>query len=143
MCAIKCSDYDAYTQGEVFERGYWKIGVLSITPEILNEAVRSNIPTTNIKRIQENIYKLRYENEVDLVIVICPDQKISKYIDKIDCLICKTVTNDVPDNGKVVDDVFVMRDPNAGSIGTILSSPAKMLSGRVYTKVEIIEDEED
>ena len=143
VCKIKCSDYAAYTSGEVFERGYWKIGVLSVTPEILSTQTVSTIPTQAFKAIQERIYKLRYEDEVDLVVVLSPDQKITKYIDKVDCAICKTVTDDIPDEGKTVDNIFVMRVPNVGIIGTVLSSPAKMLQGHVYSKVEIKKDEEE
>ena len=143
VCKIKCSDYSAYTSGEVFERGLWKIGVLSVTSEVLNEAIASTVPTTNMKLAQENIYKLRYENEVDLIVVIAPDQKVIKYLDKIDCAICKTVEESTPDIGKVVNSIFVMRDPDAGAIGAVLSSPAKMLSGNVYTKVEIKQEEDD
>lgn len=137
VCKIKCSDYAAYMEGEVFERGYWKIGVLSVTPEILNAQIASKVPTATFKAIQERIYKLRYEDEVDLVVILSPDQKIIKYLDKVDCAICKTVTEDVSDEGKTVDSVFVMRVPNAGIIGTVLSSPAKMLQGHIYSKVEI------
>lgn len=143
VCKIKCSDYSAYTSGEVFERGFWKIGVLSVTPEVLNEAIASTVPTTSMKQLQENIYKLRYENEVDLIVVIAPDQKVTKYLDKIDCAICKTVEDTIPDVGKVVNSIFIMRDPDIGSIGAVLSSPAKMLSGNVYTKVEIKPDEDN
>ena len=95
-----------------------------------------------MKGIQENIYKLRYEDEVDLVVVISPDQKITKYIDKVDCAICKTVQEDVPDTGKVDGSIFVMRVPDAGLIGTVLSTPAKMLAGNIYNKVEIKPEEE-
>lgn len=63
-----------------------------------------------------------------------------KYLDKVDCVICKTVSEDIPDEGKLVDSVFVMRVPNAGIIGTILSSPAKMLQGHTYSKVELPKD---
>lgn len=143
VCKIKCSDYYAYTSGEVFERGYWKIGVLSVTPEILSSQIASTIPTQSFKEIQERIYKLRYEDEVDIVVVLSPDQKITKYINKVDCVICKTVSDDVPDEGKTVNDLFVMRVPNLGIIGTVLSSPAKMLQGHVYSKVEIPKEDED
>lgn len=143
VCKIKCSDYYAYPEGEVFERGYWKLGVLSVAPEILNEAIASTTPTNNMKHLQEVIYRLRYENEVDLIVVIAPDQKVTKYLDKIDCVICKTVEQDIPDYGKLVNSIFVMRDPDVGTIGTILSSPAKMLSGHIYTKVEIIQEEDE
>lgn len=95
------------------------------------------MPTANIKAIQEQIYKLRYENEVDLVIVTCIDQKISKYLDKVDCYICKTVDAEVSDAGKSLNSTFIMRDPDLGTVGAILSSPAKMLSGHIYTKVEV------
>lgn len=64
-------------------------------------------------------------------------------MDKVDCAICRTVTEDVPDEGKTVDSIFVMRVPNTGIIGTVLSSPAKMLSAHVYSKVEIPKEEED
>lgn len=141
VCKIKCSDYTAYTEGEVFERGYWKIGVLSVTPEVLNAQILSTIPTQAFKAIQEKIYKLRYENEVDIVVVLSPDYKITKYLDKVDCVICKTVSEDVPDEGKTVDSTFVMRVPNVGIIGTVLSSPAKMLQGHIYSKVEIPKEE--
>lgn len=141
VCRIKCSDYYAYTEGEVFERGYWKVGVLSVTPEILNEAIAASVPTTNMKAIQERIYKLRYEDEVDLVIVVAPDQKITKYLDKVDCAICKTVSEDIPDNGATDNSIFIMRVPDVSLIGAILSSPAKMLSGQVYSKVEISQEE--
>ena len=66
-----------------------------------------------------------------------------KYLDKIDCVVCKTVSSDVPDEGKSVDSIFVMRVPNLGIVGTILSSPAKMLQGHIYSKVEIKKDEEE
>lgn len=137
VCKIKCSDYAAYTEGEVFERGFWKIGVLSVTPETLNSQIQSTVPTQAFKSIQERIYKLRYEDEVDLVVILSPDQKITKYLDKVDCAICRTVTEDVSDEGKTIDSIFVMRVPNTGIIGTVLSSPAKMLQGRIYSKVEI------
>lgn len=101
------------------------------------------MPTTNIKAIQEQIYKLRYEDEVDLVLVTCIDQKISKYLDKVDCYICKTVEADVADSGKTLNSTFIMRDPDLGTVGAILSSPAKMLSGHIYTKVEISPENKD
>lgn len=118
------------------------MGVLSITPEILSEAIASSVPTANMKAIQEKIYKLRYEDEVDIVVVIAPDQKVTKYLDKIDCAICKTVTEDISDNGKTENNVFIMRVPDQSLIGAVLSSPAKMLSGHVYSKVEIPVEEE-
>ena len=117
--------------------------MLSVTSDILSAQTVSTIPTQAFKAIQERIYKLRYEDEVDLVVVLSPDQKITKYIDKVDCVICKTVSEDISDEGKTVDNIFVMRVPNVGIIGTVLSSPAKMLQGHVYSKVEIKKDEEE
>lgn len=61
-------------------------------------------------------------------------------MNKVDCAICKTVADDVSDEGKSYDSIFVMRVPNSGIIGTILSSPAKMLQGHIYSKVEIPKD---
>lgn len=142
VCRIKVNDYSAYTHGEVFERGLWKIGVISVTSELLNEAVASNVPTKSMKAVQENIYKLRYEDEVDLVFVVAPDQKITKYLDKVDCAICKTVSDDVSDSGKTDGSIYVMRVPDAGYIGTVLSTPAKMLAGNIYNKVEIKPEED-
>lgn len=143
VCRIKCSDYTAYTEGEVFERGYWKLGVISVTPVVLSEAIASSVPTANMKTIQERIYKLRYEDEVDLVVVIASDQKITKYLDKVDCAICKTVSEDIPDNGSADNGVLIMRVPDLSLIGTVLSSPAKMLSGHVYSKVEIPQEDKE
>lgn len=96
-----------------------------------------------MKAIQERIYKLRYEDEVDLVVVVAPDQKITKYLDKVDCAICKTVTDEVPDNGSTDNGMFIMRVPDLSLIGTVLSSPAKMLSGQVYSKVEIPQEDQE
>ena len=108
-----------------------------MTPETLHAQIQSTVPTQTFKALQERIYKLRYEDEVDLVVVLSPDQKITKYLDKVDCAICKSVTEDVPDEGKTIDSIFVMRVPNTDIIGTVLSSPAKMLQGHIYSKVEI------
>lgn len=113
-----------------------------MTPEILSAQIVSTIPTQAFKAIQERIYKLRYEDEVDIVVVLSPDQKITKYLDKVDCAICMTVTEDVPDEGKTIDSIFVMRVPNTGIIGTVLSSPAKMLQGHIYSKVEIPKEDD-
>lgn len=181
FCSIKCSDYSAYTEGEVFERGFWKIGVLSVTQEYLTNALvekkaqiqkeanqngqASNSPLqdqTNVKEknsynsetsksiatktpcmldLQRKITNLRKDNDVDVIIVLSPHQDIIDLIERVDCVICKNVYDDIPVTGKTINSVFTMRVPDVGSIGTILTTPAKMYSGHVYTKIEINEDE--
>lgn len=121
ICNFKVDDYSAYSRGQIFERGKWKFGVLS---------------ADNSSDIQEKIDNLRNNNNADIVILISPSDDILKHVEKVDCLIAKNVTSDIPDEGKSINNTFVMRVPDSGKVGAILSSPAKMMQGSVYTKVK-------
>lgn len=178
VCTLKCSDYEAYTKGQVFERDSWKIGVISVTQDFLTlalnekkaqikkeaeesgkkvyeeskkskENVSSNSETSKsvnnktplMKQLQAKINNLRRQNEADIVLILSPHQDVLDLVEKVDCAICKTVYDDIPNEGKVINSVFTMRVPATGSVGTILTTPAKMFSGHVYTKIEINEEQ--
>lgn len=96
--------------------------------------------TPSMLDLQRKISNLRKDNDVDVVIVLSPHQDVMDLIERVDCVICKNVYDDIPVTGKTINSVFTMRIPDAGSIGTILTTPAKMYSGHVYTKIEISED---
>lgn len=90
--------------------------------------------------LQKKIDLLRYENKADFVILIAPDQSALDLIDKVDCAIFSKVSDDVGDSGNFNGSTFIMRNPDLGCVGAILASPAKMLSARTYSQVEIKED---
>ncbi|MDO5329219.1 MAG: hypothetical protein Q4E88_03885 [Coriobacteriia bacterium] len=154
---FKVGDYDAYSRGQIYERGNQKVGVLSINEATLQEALASKYaqlkvenpgiteemlhktsvknPTIQMKNIQNYITNLRVNNKADILIIVAPRQEVLEVVDKIDCLIAKSVKEDIPDEGKSINDVYIMRVPEAGKIGAILSSPAKMMQGSVFSKV--------
>lgn len=136
VTSIKTSAYDAYTQGEIFERNNWKFALISVNQNLLDLAISTQGQAPEIKTLQRRINKLRYIDEASLIIVLSPNQKIIDYLDKVDCAICKTVNADIPECGKQCANAYVMRIPETGLIGTITSSPAKMLIGRTYNEVE-------
>lgn len=103
---------------------------------ILDAAVASDGKIAEIEALQKRIDKLRYVDEASLILVLCPNQKICDYLEKVDCAICGSTNPDVPESGKQCGSVYVMRIPTAGIVGTLTSSPAKMIIGRVYKEVE-------
>lgn len=141
-CKIKCDDYNAYNEGEIFERGNWKVGAITIPQEVCNEQFASSIPTQRIKNVQHNIYMLRYVDEADIIVVIAPDQKIIKYLNDINCALCQHVDDNITDQGRSDSTGFTMREPDKLKIGSIVVTPAKMFSGDVYTKIEVNNKEE-
>ncbi len=122
------------------------MGVISVGQDVVTQAdsqAASNVSEKPaiVKNVQTNINRLRETEKADLVIVLCPSDKIAKYLEKIDCVISANVTDDVPEIGKQVNSVFVMRIPEKGTIGALTATPAKMLSAKVFDRVEIPESE--
>lgn len=173
VCNIKCSDYDAYEKGEIFQRGFWKIGVISITEDSLKKVLDSkrnqiieekrsegnvNIDkleadvkqetgksftslavrhkTPEMISLQNKIDSLYKENNADIVIILAPHQDVYNVVDSCDCIIANTVYDDIPDEGRSVNSVFITRVPEKGKVGAILSTPAKSLSAKNFTYVD-------
>ena len=87
--------------------------------------------------LENKVKLLKNKEDADFVIIVAPHQDILDICDSADCVLCKTVYDDISDQGKYVNSSFVMRVPESGTIGTILSTPAKSLSGDVYKEVEV------
>lgn len=172
VCNIKCSDYSAYEKGEIFQRGNWKIGVISISQNQLNDILDSKkqqilkenpsllqnkdsssdrydgsehksftskpvkTKTPQMLQLQNLVSSLYAENKADLVIVLAPHQDVVDVLDRVDCVIAKNVYDDIPEEGKSLNSTYIMRIPENAKMGAILSSPAKMLSGNVFTYID-------
>lgn len=175
ICKIKCCDYSAYEEGEIFQRGEWKIGVISIGQQALNDILNSkkeqilkedsnkknqlststenndeskvfieksftSIPvktkTQAMINFQKKIENLYVENKADIVIVVAPHQDVLDVIDRADCVIANKCYDNIDAEGNSINSTYVMPVPGKDCIGTILSSPAKMLSAKIFQQIE-------